>query len=132
MDMTVYLPEALATEARKYEIKYSRLFQKAIVNEMLVQDMMKKDHEAVVLPVEDENGHQYYWEFVGKQLAMGETGDIYYHEGDDAFIVYDIENERCHVYDCIEDAEGLIQKHLNREQYVGLMNRLGHRPVVKM
>ena len=134
MDMTLYLPDALATEARQYELKYSRLFQQAIRDEITAIKTLRSDQGEVRLPIEDENGGRYVAQFNGKRLAQGDKVSVYYSEDSEQFIVYDRDDEAFTAFDDAEEmAEGAgLDSSLDDLDYVWLMNSLGIRPVVSI
>ena len=134
MDMTLYLPDALATEARQYELKYSRLFQQAIRDEITAIKTLRSDQGEVRLPIEDENGGRYVAQFNGKRLAQGDSVSVYYSEDSEQFIVYDRDDEAFTAFANAEEmAEGAgLASALENEDYVALMNSLGIRPVVSI
>ena len=132
MDMTVYLPDALAIEARQYKLKYSRLFQQAIRNEIAAIKTLHSDQGEIRLPIEDEDGGQFVACFNGKMLAKGDGVSVYYSEDSGRFITHDHDGG---AFTTFADAEEMIfgadlESCLDHRDYVRLMNNLGMRPVV--
>jgi len=135
VDITVYLPDDLATRAKAEGVVISRVLRDALIRRFEEEDMEAKTLEAarlVKLNLEDpDTGRVYVGRFTGTRIADSNRAEVYLVDGEEenAVVLYEPENLRKWVLD---DPEEDLRGWLDEASYIAAMNALGITPEVDL
>ena len=134
MDITVYLPDELATRAKREEVNLSRMLRNELVEEFQRRDAMSAtldSPQTYELTLENEDGETYIGRVTGTELAEDGYVTAYLTE-DERVLVYDESRSR---YEVLQewDIEGGLRNWLrDDEAYASAMSALGRTPVIDL
>lgn len=136
MDITVYLPDEIGTQAKEAGMNLSRTLRDAVESELEHTRAMKElagEAEEHLLDLETSDGQPFEGRVMGTLLCENRKGDQVFVTEDERVIVYYPYQSQYHVLENNEDAlRETLGNLCDFDEYISAMSQLGYTAMVDL